>query len=227
MGDEFQGMVQIFRSKKHPSQRHDRKRPGHANQLKKGGEPPCVSNVSGVSAVAIQEQKGQKKEGMNQSPNDKRPIGTVPKSADEEDDKGVAYRFPFAHPRTAEWDIEVIAEPRRKADVPASPEFGNVTGEVRRLEIGHERYAKQPRRPNGDVAVSTEVSVDLEGKVHRTKNQRRAAVFLMVVKHVIDKNGACVGNDDFFEKAPQNQLQPTGGDVCIELASPLNLGEQG
>ena len=111
--------------------------------------------------------------------------------------------------------------------MPASPEFRNVTGEVRCPEIGHERDAKQPGRPNGDVAIPAEVSIDLEGKVHSSKNQRRAAVLVMVVKHVIHKNGASVGNDDFFEKAPQDQLQPTGGEVRIELAPTLDLGKQG
>ena len=108
MVDEFKSMFQIFSSKKHPRQRHYRKRPGHADQLTKRGEPPPVSNASGISAVAIEEQKGQKKEGMNQSPNYKRPVVAMPKSADKEDDKGVAYRFPFAHLRTAKWDVEVI-----------------------------------------------------------------------------------------------------------------------
>ena len=91
---------------------------------------------------------------MDESPNDEGPVGTVPKSADEEDGEGVAYRFPFAHPRAAEWDVEVIAEPRRKADVPASPEFGNVTGEVRRPEVGHELDSEESGSPDGNIGVA-------------------------------------------------------------------------
>ena len=66
---------------------------------------------------------------MNESPHNEGPVGSVPKSADEEDDKSVAYRFPFAHPRTSEWDVQrVIAEPRRQRDVlPPPPKFRYVT----------------------------------------------------------------------------------------------------
>ena len=50
---------------------------------------------------------------MDAAPNDERPVGAVPKSAHEEDDKDVPYGLPFAHARSAQRDVEVVAEPSR------------------------------------------------------------------------------------------------------------------
>ena len=106
---------------------------------------------------------------MNAAPGDERPVGAVPKSAHEKDDENVADRFPLADARTTERNVEVVAEPRRKRDVPAPPKLRDVAREVRRLEVRHELDAKEFGGADGDVAVSGEIPVDLKGKIHGTE----------------------------------------------------------
>lgn len=46
--------------------------------------------------------------------------------------------------------------------MPASPEFRDVSREVREVEVAHEADAEQASCADGDVRIAGEVSVDLE-----------------------------------------------------------------
>ena len=106
---------------------------------------------------------------MDAAPDDKRPIGAVPKTAHQENHKHVTHGLPLADSGAAKRNVEVVAKPRRERDVPAPPELGDVAGEVRRLEVRHELDAKELGGADGDVAVSGEIPVDLKGKIHGTE----------------------------------------------------------
>ena len=148
----------ILRPKKHPSDAHHGEGPRHAEQFAAGGEPtPFADGVGGVTAVGAAEQERQEERGVDAAPSDERPIGAVPKTAHEEDDEDVADGLPLADARTAERDVEVVAEPRRERDVPAPPKLRDVAREVRRLEVGHELDAKEFGGADGDVAVAGEI----------------------------------------------------------------------
>ena len=151
----------------------------------------------------------------------------MPKSRDQEDDKGVSNGLPFPNTGPPKWDVQVIAEPRGQGNVPSPPEFRDVTGEIGRFEIRHQADAKEPCGPNGDVGVPTEISINLEGKTNGAKHQSWSAVILVVVEDVVDKNGTRVRNDDFLEHAPEDEPKPTNCEVIIKSALFLDLWQQG
>ena len=161
---------------------------------------------------------------MNAAPSDERPVGAVPKSAHEEDDENVADRFPLADARTTERNVEVVAKPRRKRDVPAPPKLRDVAGEVRRLEVRHELDAKEFGGADGDVAVAGEIPVDLKGKIHGTEHERGPGVFGVVGENVIGINGAGIGDHHLLEHPPQDQPQPGDALIVFEDAFVFNLG---
>jgi len=48
--------------------------------------------------------------------------------------------------------------------VPAFPEFGDGSGEIRAFEVVHELESHHLCRTDGDIGISGEVAVDLEGE---------------------------------------------------------------
>ena len=63
----------------------------------------------------------------------------------------------------AEGDVEVVAQPARERDVPATPEVLEVTCRVGRVEVHREAEAEEQGQADGDVGVAAEVAVDLHG----------------------------------------------------------------
>ena len=74
---------------------------------------------------------------MNAAPGDEGPVGAVPKSGHEEDDKDVSDGLGLGYARATERDVEVVAEPSGEGNVPPSPELSDVAREVRELKVGH------------------------------------------------------------------------------------------
>ena len=114
----------------------------------------------------------------------------MPKSAESEDDERVAHRLPLAVAAAAEGDIDVVHKPRVERDVPATPEFGDVTGEVGDVEVAHETHAEEFRRTDGDVGVAREVTVDLEREEQGADNQFSTAFGGIVRKNLVAGGGA-------------------------------------
>ena len=191
------------------------------------GKPPAFTDrVGGVAPVLPTQQQRQEQRGMNAAPNDERPIGAVPKTAHQEDDEDVADGFPFPHARSAERNVEVVAEPRRERDVPAPPKLRDVAGEVRRLEVGHELDAKELGGADGDVAVAGEIPVDLKGKIHGTEHEGGPGVFGVVGKDVIGINGAGIRHHHLLEHPPQDQPQAGDALLVFEDAFVFNLRQE-
>ena len=100
------------------------------------------------------------------------------RNRNQENEKGVSDRIPFAISRPTKRDVQVVSEPSRKRDVPTTPELGNVSREIRHLEIGHQSNAKQARCSNGNVTVAREVTVNLEREIDATQNECGTAVIV-------------------------------------------------
>ena len=87
--------------------------------------------------------------------------------------------------------------------MPSSPEFGNVTGEIREGEIPQQLNAEEPGRAQCNVGVTREVTIDLEGKEQSPKNKRAARIRSRIVKNEVGVFCTLIGNDDFFKQAPE------------------------
>ena len=67
---------------------------------------------------------GEIEDAMYGAPEDERPVGSMPKSAQEEDDELIADPFRFAYAIASQRDVEIVSEPCGQGDVPPFPEVG-------------------------------------------------------------------------------------------------------
>src|SRR3989338_4418235 len=92
--------------------------------------------------------------------------------------------------------------------MPAFPELGDGAGGIRTIEIEHEAKTEDAGAAAGDVGVAGEVAVDLEGEEDGGDPVRDAREVGGVVEDHVHSRGQCVGNDHFFEEAPEHKTEP-------------------
>ena len=72
---------------------------------------------------------------MDGAPEDEGPIGTVPKSAQQEDGELVADPFRFGNTVAPQRDVEIVAKPTSERDVPSFPKVRYGSREVWEIEV--------------------------------------------------------------------------------------------
>jgi hypothetical protein len=75
----------------------------------------------------------------------------MPKSAYQENNEGIPYRYPYTTPTTAQWYIYVISKPGCQGDMPPAPKFRYITRKIRIPEIIHQTNTKQARSTYGNI----------------------------------------------------------------------------
>ena len=110
--------------------------------------------------------------------------------------------------------------------MPASPKFGNITGEVRKGKILLEVKAEQSRCANGNIGIAREIAIDLKSKEQGPQQESAAAIVAVVIEKLICKFCAVVGNDDLFKKSPQDLTQSVHSFVVLKFALNVKLGQQ-
>ena len=78
----------------------------------------------------------------------------MPESGNHEDNKRIPNLLALAASATPHRNIDVIAEPGRKRNVPAAPEFSDVSGEIRKVEVSHQLDAEELRATYCYVGIS-------------------------------------------------------------------------
>src|SRR4051794_7017259 len=97
--------------------------PGGAGESAARGRSGVEDREPGCGQAVKDEQAA-----MIEAPEDEVPGGAVPEAADRHGEHEVAAGFVSAAAVAAEGNVEVIAEPAGKADVPAGPENGGGGG---------------------------------------------------------------------------------------------------
>src|SRR5579862_6111515 len=164
---------------------------------------------------------------MDATPNDEGPVGSMPKTAKQHGEHQVAVRAYLSQTIAAERDIEIVAQPRAQANVPATPEVLQIFGEIGLAEIDHEMESLELRASARNTAVAAEVSVDLprEGVGPEEENhQIRAAK--PPIKSGVRNESAIIGDDDLAKEPLENEEQPVECRVRIPDARFLHLGQE-
>lgn len=140
------------------------------------------------------------------SPDNEGPSRSVPKPTDEHREHEISIGFASALTISSQWNVEVIAEPGRKGDVPAVPEVGGVLGEVRTAEVRHETNAEPSRDAAGNKGIAREIAVDLEGEgVDPGKSIGAADLFERREEDAIGDKGEVVGEGDFQKQSDEDE----------------------
>lgn len=166
--DVSEGHIHVWGSEKNPGECHEEKSESHSEKFRPLRYPRFSHNVAGISAIQAENKQRKKQQRMDEAPQHKSPIGAMPETADQENEKCVSDRIPFAISRPTKRDVQVVSEPSRKRDVPTTPELGDVSREIGHLEIGHQSNAKQACCSDGNVTVAREVTVNLEREIDAT-----------------------------------------------------------
>ena len=110
----------------------------------------------------------------------------------------------------AQRDVDVIAKPGRKTDVPARPEIAEAGREIGMVEIQHQPQAHHPRDAAGHVGIAAEIAVDLPGESERGRGESRAVVPLRRRVNRVDVECQVIRDRQLFEQARDEQGQPVG-----------------
>ncbi len=166
----------------------------------------------------VENVEGQEEKGIEGSPGDEGPVGTVPESADDEYDEDISDGHALRSAASAKGDIEVIAKPGREAYMPAAPEFGNVAGEVWVGEVLHEVESKEARCSDGYIGVAGEVAVDLKSEEYGSHGEGAGGVGVGVAEDGVHESGAVIGDDHLFEEAPKDLTHSIDGEGIGEFS---------
>ena len=177
-------------------------------------------------AVPAKQDERQKQNCMIGSPSNESPVGAMPETAQQENDKRVANHLCLRAAAAAQRNIDVIAEPCRQRNVPPAPKLGNVAAEIRNVEIAHKPDTEQLRRSDGNVGIAREVAVNLEGEKNGSQKQCAAALVLISTENLIHINGTIISHHDFLEQAPKDLLHAVDGFVIIEFPRLLKLRQE-
>ena len=107
---------------------------------------------------------------VHDTPENKGPRRAVPQTAEKEGEEKVAEHPFLAFSVAAQRDIQIVAEPARKRDVPAPPEILDIRGLVWRIEVPRQFDPEHEGTADGHVAVAREIEVQLESVAERTKD---------------------------------------------------------
>ena len=112
------------------------------------------------SQLLLRHQKDE----VRQTPQDERPIRSVPDSRQEpyheEIEDMPCFRF---HPVSAQRNVDIIPEPAGQGDMPTPPELRNGTGNIRIVEVFIEVKPEHLSQTDGHIRISAEIEINLEG----------------------------------------------------------------
>src|SRR5258708_2915971 len=144
--------------------------------------------------------------GVQQPPDEKRPVRAMPQSAKTHHNVEVTDRAQRPSPAAAKRDVEIVAEPRRERDVPPAPEIAKSDGNVGHAKVLGDREAQQPRCSDGYVRVAGEVEVDLERECVRAHPQLEGVERAGIVEHEIGQRCEVVGERHLLKEAQDDEI---------------------
>src|ERR1017187_8999334 len=136
---------------------------------------------------------------MQRPPKHKIPTGTMPQPAEKHGPQKIDIGPTRSFPAPAERNIEIVAEPARKGNMPSAPEFGNAERTVRHLKVFHEMKTHHAGAANRHVRVTGEVAVYLNGITKNPLDQGDGVVFVGGSEYHVNVWRYLVGNHDFFD----------------------------
>ena len=98
--------------------------------------------------------------------------------------------------------------------------------EIRRAEVHHQLHAHHAGAAPGNIGITAEITVNLEGKGAGGHHQGAAGICRDIAVHRIHPHGKIGRGHALFEKAPGHQLEPGDGVVIREGMLLLQLGQE-
>ena len=117
------------------------------------------ANLFGEVRQLFHEQQDE----IEQAPAKERPVRTVPDASERPDDKEIADPAQFRDTVAAQGDVNIITEPGTERDMPTPPEFRCTARDIRIIKVLCKAEAEHLPQPDGHIAVTREIKVNLQG----------------------------------------------------------------
>src|SRR5437588_6042590 len=164
---------------------------------------------------------------VNCSKYDKRPVCAMPKTSQNHGNYKVSRGFPPAAGTASQWNVQVIAEPGAQTDVPAPPKLLQAMRQIGLPEVDHEMEAQQLGATSRNIAVATEVAIDLPGKrVGSDQNNPEIRRTELATKSRVCEKSTIVRDHAFAHEAGKNKHQAVEKSIRIKAAALLNLRKE-
>ena len=148
---------------------------------------------------------------MHASPGHKMKAGTMPQSAQKHGDEEVDVLSDFAFAVSTQRNIDVIANPSGKRDVPTTPKIGDANGRIRSVEVEWEVETQEKGDADGHVGVAGEITIDLQGIAIEAEKVLQSAVKLGIIKDTINEvQTDIIADDGLFEQSDEDEIHAAG-----------------
>src|ERR1019366_7238360 len=128
---------------------------------------------------------------------------------------------------TGQREVEIIAQPVGKTDVPAAPEFGDIAAAVRAVEIQRQAGSQQLRAAAGGGGIAGGGAVQLEGVGVDGQQNLGAAIKLGGIEDAIHQGfGQEVGDAGLLEQSEADQEKGAAAFRAIQRAARGELPDQ-
>ncbi len=151
------------------------------------------------------------------------PVRPVPQSAQEHRQHEVDVGAPGALPVPAERDVQIVPQPGAERDVPAAPELGHASGDVRHVEILWQVVADHLGRTDGHVGIAREVAVNLQAVADHRQPQHASGIKRGLRKDLVNRRGQPVGDDHFLRQPEQKETGARGQSIGGRSDPPRHL----
>src|SRR5271168_2008192 len=97
-----------------------------------------------------------------ETPEHKIPGGAMPEPSQHHRDHQVSVGLRHTFTVATQRDVEIVAEPIRKADMPARPKLSWIPRKVWKVEVENQFKSDQLGNAARDISVSRKIAVDLD-----------------------------------------------------------------
>lgn len=110
--------------------------------------------------------------------------------------------------------------------MPSLPKFIYGLRKKRAVEVWRHFNAHHLPHTVYNIHNTGEFAIKLQGVKKNSRNNNKAAVFLIVIKHIIYKDCRSVCNNNLFEKPPNNELHAEIQIFKIEIGAFIELSAE-
>ena len=101
---------------------------------------------------------------------------------------------------------DIVLAPGSQSNVPPPPEFRHGTGKERRRKIIRQCNTEDLSHTDYNVHASREVTIELKCKQDRGNRNIKSVIKAVITENGIHRNSGAFGDDELFEKAPEDSL---------------------
>ena len=148
----------------------------------------------------------------------------MPQSAQEHRDNQVDILAHLTLTVASQGDIDIVTNPRRQRDMPATPEIGDTLRTVRGVEVHGETEAQQQGDTDSHITIAREIAIDLKGIAIDTQEILHTTIERGIIEDAVHEiQGDIITDDGFLEQTDGNEIAALGKHLRGNLKRFTNL----